>query len=329
MKSSQIAEFLGALGTSYSSNQRRGGWFLSYCPLGPWNHKGGKSSAEVFGISQEPGDGRCNCFSCGWSGTMTELVMELRHRNSKQHAISADFGKALELIDKAVSEQDLDLDTPDIEQVLFGKKEPPHEFPDWWLESFPPVSDFDWARSYLSERRVAESLWHSLDLRADTTQRRICFPVKDFKGHVLGLHGRAVDPTAALRYRMYNQAGKNNPIVWLGESWVDLSKPIVVVEGPFDLTTVLPVYSNTVCPLFVNPSVAKLKRMADCLEWVTFYDRGVGGDAGRAKVQNVLGADHIIQHVLPPEGRKDPGECSIQEIRELLQPYLQLNAKIL
>jgi hypothetical protein len=128
------------------------------------------------------------------------------------------------------------------------------------------------------------------------------------------------------RYRMYKQAGHTNQIAWLGEDWVDLNRPIVVVEGPFDLTSVLRVYDNVVSPLFVNPSIEKLKRMSDALEWVSAYDRGAGGDAGREKLDKTLGKDHVIQHVYPPKGRKDPGECSVAELEKLLAPVLQLSA---
>ena len=165
-----------------------------------------------------------------------------------------------------------------------------------------------WAKKYLAERAVTPASAEQLDLRADTDQRRICFPVRDFKRRLVGLHGRAVDAHTEPRYRMYLQAGKNNPIVWLGEDWVDLNQPIVVVEGPFDLASVKRVYDNVVSPLFVNPSFAKMKRMTDALEWVTLYDRGAGGDAGRDKVSKLLGHDHVITHLHPPKGRKDPGE---------------------
>jgi hypothetical protein len=114
---------------------------------------------------------------------------------------------------------------------------------------------------------------------------------------------------------MYKQAGHKNPIAWLGESWVDLDKPIVVVEGPFDLTSVKRVYANVVSPLFANPSWDKIRRMSDALEWVTFLDRGAGGDAGRARITKALGKDHLIHHAHPPQGRKDPGECSAEEIK--------------
>lgn len=125
---------------------------------------------------------------------------------------------------------------------------------------------------------------------------------------------------------MYTHAKRNNPIVWLGETWIDQTKPIVVVEGPFDLTSVFRAYRNVTSPLFCNPPLEKIMRMSDALEWNTFFDRGRGGDSGRAKVDQALSADHVVTHLPPPKGSKDPGEMSFDEIVEILAPVVQLTA---
>ena len=166
-----------------------------------------------------------------------------------------------------------------------------------------------------------------LELKADTQQKRICFPVRDFKHRLVGLHGRCIYPNVEPRYRMYQYAGQTNPQVWLGEDWVDTNRPILVVEGPFDLASCLRVYPNVVSPLWATPSLEKLRRMADAFEWVTLYDRGGGGDSGRTQVSKALSSDYVVTHLKPPEHRKDPGEMTVPELRELLGEYLQLLAQ--
>ena len=221
---------------------------------------------------------------------------------------------------------ELDLDWPDLETVMAQKKADLTEFPDWWLDTFPPWQKVEWSRKYLHERGVLGVMCERLELRADTSQKRICFPVRDFKHRLVGLHGRCVHANVDPRYRMYQYAGQTNPQVWLGEDWVDTSRPILVVEGPFDLASCLRVYPNVVSPLWATPSLEKLRRMGDALEWVTLYDRGGGGDSGRAQVSKALGSDYVVTHLKPPEHRKDPGECSVPELQELLAKHLQLNA---
>jgi DNA primase len=209
--------------------------------------------------------------------------------------------------------------------MLFGEKARPKMFPDWWLESFAPAYDMPWARAYLDSRDVPASVVKALDLRADSEERRICFPVRDFANRLMGLHGRAVDTGAPLRYRMYTYAKKNNPMIWLGESWIDPSKPIVVVEGPFDLASVYRVYHNVTSPLYATPSADKIRRMADCMEWITFFDRGKGGDAGREKIAKVLHKQHVLTHLQPPGSKKDPGVCTLEELTALLKPLVKLD----
>ena len=234
--------------------------------------------------------------------------------NKVEPRIEAKWGKALQLVSEAEGEFDVDFDSPGIEEVLAAPKGLV-EFPDWWLESFPSVFDSPACHAYLWEARgVWPAVAKALDLRYDPKEHRVCFPVRDFKGRLVGLHGRAIDDGVEPRYRMYPFAKKNNPIAWLGELWVDLDKPIVVAEGPFDLASIRRVYDNVTSPLFANPSLDKIRRMSDALEWVTFLDRGAGGDAGRDKIDKAIGADHVIHHRQPPKGRKDPGEMTVDEL---------------
>ena len=78
--------------------------------------------------------------------------------------------------------------------------------------------------------------------------------------------------------------------------------------------------------MWATPSLEKLRRMGDAMEWVTLYDRGGGGDSGRSQVNKALGSDYVVTHLKPPENRKDPGEMTVPELRELLGISLQLNA---
>jgi hypothetical protein len=325
VKPEKITEFLTIVGIKNANRYKRTGWVVSQCPLGPWNHENGKSGLEVFGVQIESGDPKCNCFACGFHGTLGSLVQRMFGLNKINPKMEAKWGDARAITEAADAEFELDLDIPGIEEVLAGNMKPLHEFPSWWLDTFPPALGSADACNYLQKRDVAPIVSKMLDLRWDPNQRRICFPVRDFKGRLVGLHGRAIDEEADLRYRMYLQAKKNNPIAWLGESWVNLDMPIVVVEGPFDLAAVLGVYSNATSPLFATPSYEKLRRMSDAQTWITFFDRGAGGDSGRERVNKALSKKtHLIHHLHPPKGKKDPGAMSNQELQDILFPVLGL-----
>ena len=319
MSPDAVRAFLTGLGVKPPASQHRAGWTLSRCPWGPWKHTGGKSSADVFGVKHESGDPLCMCFACGWHGSAQDLLLELRARNKVEPRIDAKWGDLFTLVEQAEADAVLELDGPDYEEIMAARHGKLNPFPEWWLDSFLPVGECAEAMAYLAERDVSPGMASELGLRFDTEQRRICFPVRDFGGKLAGLHGRAVLPDTEPRYRMYTHAKKNNPICWLGESWVDTNKPIVVVEGPFDLASVKRVYDNVVSPLSASFSPAKLKRMSDALTWVTLFDRGTGGDVARARVGDLLDGDHVIHHLKPPKHRKDPGEMTEDELIELLE----------
>lgn len=324
MKRDAAREFLKLLGAKVPVAQARAGWTVSNCPLGPWNHTDGVSGNEVFGVKVESGDSFCNCFACGFHGTQTDLLMEMKRLNKVSPQGTFAFKAAQDMIIKAEESMELDsLDSPDIEEMLFGDAGKDHIFPDWWFETFLPWKQVKLARDYLEERGIHPKVADFLDLRADTSEERVCFPVRDFSGHLRGLHGRAVHKGVEPRYRMYLQNKQNNPHIWLGEHWVDLDKPILVVEGPMDLAKCLQVYRNTISPLFANPNIAKIMRMADALEVVSFLDVGTGGDRGRDRLTHVL-KESIVTHVLPPKGFKDPGEMAAEDIASLLSDHLPL-----
>ena len=328
MNKQQIMSWLPLVGAKPANDQNRGGWVLSRCPLGPWRHDGGKSNPSAFAVRIEGGDSFVNCFSCGYHGSQSQLVLDVGYHQKKDPAhASLDLGKALQLIADAEDGQEFDFSAPDIEEVLFGDKPKQPVFPEAWLSTFPEAWEVADSRQYLQARSVPEEICNALDLRYDPNQRRVCFPVRDFSSRLRGLHGRAIDKDVDPRYRMYLHNKTNNPIIWLGEHWVDFEKPIVVVEGPFDLVSVMRVYRNVVSPLFANPNFEKLQRMGDALEWITLLDNGKAGDMGRKRISEAL-KKHVITHLNPPSG-KDPGSMLVGELCHILQVHVALDEILL
>lgn len=328
MKRGDIIQFLKLCHCKVPAEQKRTGWVICDCPLGPWAHDNGKSGPEVFGVRIESGKPRVHCFSCDYHGDIEDVFLDIRANNQLvPSGKSYDLKQMSFLVDKAGDDFELDLDSiPDIEEMLEQKKHELVEFDEWWIDSFPSALDTPFALDYLHSRGVPDDITAALELRADPNQLRVCAPVRDFKGTYRGLHGRAIKDDTEPRYRMYTYKGRNNPLVWLGEHWVDFDKPVVVVEGYFDLLAVMKVYQNVVSPLFSNPSHDKIKRMAGTHHWVTFLDHGSGGDSGRAKYTKYFGdrKGFILDHVKPPPHRKDPGVCTVPELIEVLEPYVEI-----
>lgn len=326
MNKDDTKEFLKMLGAIVPGVQPRAGWVVSSCPLAYWRHESKTSSGSVFGVRTEPGDARVNCFACGFNGTQMDILVEMGHRMKTAPYGEPDIKKAMEMVIKADEETELSgFDSPDIEEVLFGAaKKEMTEFPEWWITSYPPAWEVEMSLEYLKKRRVPLSVTKALGLRVDTDQKRVCFPVRDFHGKYRGLHGRAILDETMPRYRMYTYQKKNNPLIWLGEDWIDMNKPVVVVEGPLDLASVYRVYRNVVSPLFASPSYEKIKRMADAFEMITLFDHGTGGNLGRQRFTGAL-PHNVLTHLMPTDGKKDPGEMTVEELALLLEKHVMLD----
>lgn len=323
MDQKQAFRFLRAI-SDPASVTSRSDWAISKCPMAPWRHSNGTDSNPSFGVKIEPGQSFVNCFSCGMKGTPGELLIEINYHLQKDKHLKEryDLETAMAIVQDTMDELPSFSGVGSYDEDLFSNPKELIEFPEWWLDSFPPAITNKAAMKYLAERNVSETLAAALDLRVDTTEKRLCFPVRDFDGVLRGLHGRDMTGKSDLRYKMYTFAKYTNPVVWLGEHWVDFEKPIIVVEGPFDIASVQRVYRNVVSPLFANPSQEKLLRMNGAMEWVTFLDKGNAGDMGRQKIRKVLGDKYTVVDVIPPI--KDPGAMTEADLRKLLDPVMDL-----
>ena len=94
-----------------------------------------------------------------------------------------------------------------------------------------------------------------------------------------------------------------------------------MVESVFDMTSAMRVYDNIVSPMSVGINSARIQRMNKCVEVVTYFDQGVGGDKARNIVTKNLG-NAMVAHLIPTA--KDPGEMAEDALRDQLKFFLKL-----
>lgn len=212
-------------------------------------------------------------------------------------------------------------DLPEYGDPLVTSEEEP--FPDWWLGSFQSAFQFKEAMDYLASRQVSPSMAEFLDLRYDPIKRRVGFPFRDFQGRVMGMQGRSIDPNEDLRYYQYGFKDHRNSSVWMGESRVDLDRPVVVCEGPLDMTSILRAYDNVLVSFTSGLSVSRLRRIRDASEIVTFYDYGKGGTAARTRISEFF-KSIPVSHVVPTQAQDDAGAMSFEEVVAALEDKVPL-----
>jgi DNA primase len=198
-------------------------------------------------------------------------------------------------------------------------------YPELWLATFMQATHSPRAMKYLRKRDVPDSVITRLDLRYDTEIDAICFPVRDFNHDLCGLRARRLKPTDdEPRYHIYKTGtGQHNKLVWYGEDWLNFDKPVLMCESVFDVASVLRVYENVCAPMTAGFTEGRAKRMRQAIEIITLFDADTAGDKARDRVNKFLSAARIT-HAHPPEGKKDAGEMTVEELRELLSSLVKL-----
>jgi 5S rRNA maturation endonuclease (ribonuclease M5) len=303
---------------------KRAGWILGTCPM-LWNHGG--SESDAFGVSfSDKKKSRCKCLSCGYSGDLTDLLFDVRDGLRKHPAYASRFD--LKLASAIVSSEfeSMELLAEDIPD--FEAHEPKTEvvFPESWLATFKRAVDFPQALGDMTKRGIRPETVEALDVRFDAVQGRVCFPVRDFNGRLMGLQGRKIMKNpSSLTYNQYGYKGFRNMNIWMGEHELDLDKPVVLCEGPFDFAKIWQVYTNVAASFTSGLSKAKTLRMGDADDIVTFYDYGKGGDAARKYIHNYLaGPQYNIVDIVPSQEEDDAGSMPESAIMEYLSEHVVL-----
>lgn len=322
MKREKINALFKAFGSKTTGY--RAGWVEGHCILAPWRHVGGKDAHPSFGIKADPKHKSiCKCLSCGFGGDLLDLLFRVRELQNKHPASGMSLADAAAIISNEFEDMELDAsDIPDYGDVKIVKDI--KAFPAHWLKSFKSYDRFPDAIEYLDGREVSPLVARMLDLRFDPIQRRIGFPFRNFNKEIMGVQGRAIDKDTELRYYQYGYMGHRNMLAWMGEDMIDLDKPLVMLEGPFDFASVFRVYQNVVASFTSGLSVEKLKRLAGAYEIITFYDHGSGGNAARTRIKEVLGKIPMI-HLIPTAEEGDAGAMRQPQVAGYLQNLVKLN----
>ena len=322
MKRQRIEALLECLGAYVPKAQPREDWVVSHCPFAPWDHQSGVDNNPSFGVKVVPG-GRSffHCWSCGAGGGLEDLFLDLYLKAKGSPDLDLyDWKTAQDIVDSEADEPidgDGFLEAPGLPQT----KHTVSPWPEHYLDAYKPVTASLLARGYLVERGVLE-VSEALDLRFDPSRMRVCFPIRDWEGLLAGLHGRRITDKPP-PYYAYGWNNKRNPIVWLGEHWVDEDRPVVLVESVFDLARVYRVYRNVMCALSAGLSKEKVERVNHLRSAVTMFDWGKGGDAARDAIDKY--AEFPCVHLVPPEAAGDPGNMTLGLIDDLLSQHLEVD----
>jgi DNA primase len=315
----QTLEFAKQLGLSKIDSTSRSGWVIARCPFARWRHERGTDTSPSFGL--QVGKDHCHCFSCDWSSSLSDMLYRL-----------AVYAKGNKVAGARIRAADHYLESEGKTLLHIGREEEDEEvdtieeWAEWRISNFLPAYD----HPYLRKRGVPSEVARILGFRYDSSRKRLGVPVRDFDGRLMGFHGRDVigeHPIPYLAYTPKQGGGPYNRSIWFGEHWVDLSKPVLIVESVFDLARALQLYRNTICPLMAGIRRSKALRLSEALRIALLFDADKAGQRGAQKLMGWLPDSQFLQLTVPP-GFKDPGEMPVDILEALLGEHLDLDPKL-
>lgn len=163
------------------------------CPF----HKGGQERKPSFGINGEKD--KCHCFSCGWAGTIEEMISELYGYQDE-----GKFGKRW-LIKRFNT---VEIETrPNIMEGFHGRNikndilggRCSSNIPDKISDnqdtfiSDEELDKYRYIHPYMYERGLTDEIIERFDIGYDRERKEITFPVRDIEGRCVFVAGRSVE----------------------------------------------------------------------------------------------------------------------------------------
>lgn len=155
------------------------------CPF----HKGGQERKPSFGINGEID--KCHCFSCGWAGTIEEMISELYGYQDE-----GKFGKRW-LIKRFNT---VEIETrPNIMEGFNGRNNSyTHRTHMDMGTSIQGITEeeldkYRYIHPYMYQRGLTDEIIERFDIGYDRERREITFPVRDIEGRCVFVAGRSVE----------------------------------------------------------------------------------------------------------------------------------------
>lgn len=338
MNAANLRTILGHLGVEVRGKTQKQ-WLLAACPFAPFLHEKSVDRRPSFNVKVNPhGISGFKCFSCHQKGSITKLIRKLEHYREEDLAWLALLSESFEI------PQDFgDFEEEDIEHEM--KILDPHLY----SAMFPLATEEPECVAFLKRRRVSRKAAELIQLQFDPEARRCLFPVRDFKGDLLGFSGRSIIPDDRRRRdvaKVKDYAGLKKNRVILGEELirhdVPPSFPILVVEGLLAYARLISEGVREHCdPVATLGSHMSVDQRDILVSYdrpiVMAYDNDSAGNDGlfgvwdkQAMKHSGGGAIDLLRDHVPvgiahfPNGKEDPDELTREDIDLIFKSRIEM-----
>lgn len=289
------------------------------CPF----HKGGQERKPSFGVNGEID--KCHCFSCGWAGTIEEMISELYGYQDE-----GKFGKRW-LIKRFNT---VEIETrPNIMEGFNGRNNITirnnndiHRFKqhiqgDKSSEQYSgeiteeELDKYRYIHPYMYERKMDDRVIEIFDVGYDKETECITFPIRDKNGNCLFIARRSVNT----KFFSYPQ-GVEKPLYGLYELYQldEFPKEIYICESMIDAITIwthCDKYAVALNGLGNDLQFSQLNNMPN-RTFILATDNDSAGIKARIRLKKYI-TNKIIKEIILPSNRKDINECTYNEFENI------------
>lgn len=285
------------------------------CPF----HKNGQERKPSFGVN---GDiDKCHCFSCGWAGTIEEMISELYGYQDE-----GKFGKRW-LIKRFNT---VEIETrPNIMEGFHGRNikndilggRCSSNIPDKISDnqdtfiSDEELDKYRYIHPYMYERKMDDRVIEIFDVGYDKETECITFPIRDKNGNCLFIARRSVNT----KFFSYPQ-GVEKPLYGLYELYQldEFPKEIYICESMIDAITIwthCDKYAVALNGLGNDLQFSQLNNMPN-RTFILATDNDSAGIKARIRLKKYI-TNKIIKEIILPSNRKDINECTYNEFENI------------
>ena len=293
--------------------RRNGDNIQTSCPF----HKNGQERKPSFGVNGEID--RCHCFSCGWSGTIEEMISELYgyqddgkfgkrwlikrfntvEIETRPNIMDGFIARNNRLNDKNINRLD-NLNNNLVDNTYISEEE---------------LDKYRYIHPYMYQRKMDDRVIEIFDVGYDKETECITFPIRDKNGNCLFIARRSVNT----KFFSYPQ-GVEKPVYGLYELYQldEFPKEIYICESMIDAITIWThhnKYAIALNGLGNDLQFSQLNSMPN-RTFILATDNDSSGTKARIRIKKYI-SNKIIKEILLPPNRKDINECTYNEFENI------------
>lgn len=289
------------------------------CPF----HKNGQERKPSFGVNGEID--KCHCFSCGWAGTIEEMISELygyqdEGKFGKRWLIkrfnTVEIETRPNIMEGFNDRNNITIrnnnDIHRFKQHIQGNKSTEQYSGEITEEE---LDKYRYIHPYMYERKMDDRVIEIFDVGYDKETECITFPIRDKNGNCLFIARRSVNT----KFFSYPQ-GVEKPLYGLYELYQldEFPKEIYICESMIDAITIwthCDKYAVALNGLGNDLQFSQLNNMPN-RTFILATDNDSAGIKARIRLKKYI-TNKIIKEIILPSNRKDINECTYNEFENI------------